>query len=413
VSDHAKSARGKQGRGRIKRDLKPREDDGYRNEVDGFGEGDGDDDWVGEPAQGAGPPGRMPTTSEDPAGGKSARAGALLSSAADVSKALSKPTHSTPIPDTSPADLPADTVLKRLRALRRRITGSGPSWQAACPAHADSRPSLSLTETAEGVLLVHCWGGCATEQVLAKLGLTLKSLYPSQYALQFGRRPHAALHFHGGDGDAKVIEPTREECARWKRVLEHYAPPRWAVNQLAGSLDLPREAILALKVGYDPDECCWVFPERDDRGRIVGLVRRYSDRRKMACWDSTRGLTLLDYGGSLPAGPFHLVEGPTDAAALFAAGALAVGRPSAVGSRAADLWLARLLRRHPKRKVVVVGDRDPGGLGELGARKQAERLQVALGRPVAWALPAKGFKDVREQVVAGKWHRGLKVQGGG
>jgi hypothetical protein len=106
------------------------------------------------------------------------------------------------------------------------------------------------------------------------------------------------------------------------------------------------------------------------------------------------------------------VEGASDTAALYSVGALAIGRPGALGSRAADLWLARLLRRHPEREVIVVGDRDPSRVGELGARKQAERLQEALDRPVAWALPAKGFKDVREQVVAGKWRRGLKMQEG-
>jgi hypothetical protein len=29
---------------------------------------------------------------------------------------------------------------------------------------------------------------------------------------------------------------------------------------------------------------------------------------------------------------------------------------------------------------------------------------------VSWALPGKGFKDSREQVVAGKWHKGLSIQ---
>jgi hypothetical protein len=375
MSNHAKSARGKQGCGRIKRHLKPRKVD-YDNRVDGV-----DEDDEGIPF--------------------------ALSNQQSVSE------KARSVLDRSPMDLPADIVLKRLHALRRRITGSGPSWQAACPAHADSNPSLSLTETAEGVLLVHCWGGCETEAVLAKLGLTLKALYPSKYALQFGRRPHAVLHFHGGDADdAVVVEPTAKECARWKRILKHYAPPPSAVNQLAVAFGLPREAVLALKIGYDPEENCWLLPERDDRRRIVGLVRRDPNGIQMAKDGSRRGLTWPDYGDSLPPGPFHLPEGASDTAALFTAGALAIGRPGALGSRAADLWLARLLRRHPGREVIVVGDRDPSRVGERGARKQAERLQEALGRPVAWALPAKGFKDVREQVVAGKWHRGLNVQEG-
>src|SRR5262249_48601521 len=161
----------------------------------------------------------------------------------------------------------------------------------------------------------------------------------------------------------------------------------------------------ALKIGYDPEDNCWLLPERDDRGRIVGLVRRDPDGLQMAMDGARRGLTWPDYGDSLPAGPFHLAEGASHTAAPLAPGAPAMGRPSALGSRAADLWLARLLSRHPGREVIVVGDRDPSRVGERGARRQAERLQEALGRPVGCALPAKGFKDVREQVVAGKWHR--------
>jgi hypothetical protein len=111
------------------------------------------------------------------------------------------PETDTVFPRIKPTDLPADIVLSRLRALRRGINGYGSVWQANCPAHADSKPSFSLTETAEGILLVHCWADCATEDVLAKLGLTMKQLYPSRYALQFGRRPQTWLHFQGGSYD--------------------------------------------------------------------------------------------------------------------------------------------------------------------------------------------------------------------
>lgn len=51
---------------------------------------------------------------------------------------------------------------------------SGSDWQ--CPAHDDGSPSLSVTRNAEGVLL-YCHAGCATEDVVAALRLTMADLY--------------------------------------------------------------------------------------------------------------------------------------------------------------------------------------------------------------------------------------------
>jgi hypothetical protein len=67
------------------------------------------------------------------------------------------------------------------------------------------------------------------------------------------------------------------------------------------------------------------------------------------------------------------------------------------------------LGRYPDRDVIVLGDRDRSEAGSLGAEHLARNLQTRLQRSVAWALPAKGFKDVREQVLAEKWYRGLFI----
>jgi hypothetical protein len=112
-----------------------------------------------------------------------------------------------------------------------------------------------------------------------------------------------------------------------------------------------------------------------------------------------------------PRGPLYLAEGATDAAALHSVGSAVIGRPAARASSFVRGCLVRLLRRHEDRDIIVVGDRDPirdgKSPGRDGARELAEFLRVELGRPVAWALPRKPFKDVREQFVAGEWSRGL------
>jgi hypothetical protein len=59
-----------------------------------------------------------------------------------------------------------------------RVKQTGPNrWIAACPAHEDRRPSLSIRELDHGVLLLHDFGGCQTSDVLAALGLAMADLF--------------------------------------------------------------------------------------------------------------------------------------------------------------------------------------------------------------------------------------------
>lgn len=53
---------------------------------------------------------------------------------------------------------------------------------ARCPAHDDRNPSLSVTEEADGKVLINCHAGCSTEDVLAVLGLTWMDLWPAKSA---------------------------------------------------------------------------------------------------------------------------------------------------------------------------------------------------------------------------------------
>lgn len=76
---------------------------------------------------------------------------------------------------------PIETVLRRLedRDCPARQTGPG-RWMARCPSHEDRSPSLSLRNTAgrDGELvLVHCFAGCETPDVLSALDLDLADLY--------------------------------------------------------------------------------------------------------------------------------------------------------------------------------------------------------------------------------------------
>jgi hypothetical protein len=58
-------------------------------------------------------------------------------------------------------------------------------WMGRCPnriahAHGDRNRSLSLREGEGGCVLVNCFTGCDTEEVLRALGLTWADLYPDK-----------------------------------------------------------------------------------------------------------------------------------------------------------------------------------------------------------------------------------------
>ncbi len=70
-----------------------------------------------------------------------------------------------------------DNLLSRLD--KPRQTGPG-RWITRCPAHADKSPSLSIRELEDGRVLVHCFTGCSTADVLAAVGLEFTDLYPER-----------------------------------------------------------------------------------------------------------------------------------------------------------------------------------------------------------------------------------------
>lgn len=67
-------------------------------------------------------------------------------------------------------------LLGRLAKVRQTRPGE---WIACCPAHNDRSPSLAVKENG-GYLLIHCFGGCETADVMEKLGLELRDLFPER-----------------------------------------------------------------------------------------------------------------------------------------------------------------------------------------------------------------------------------------
>lgn len=72
----------------------------------------------------------------------------------------------------------------------------GDGWRARCPVHAGkSDNSLSISES-EGRVLLHCFSGCATEDIVATIGLKLSDLFIDSNLTKSGRKLHAAVQNH-------------------------------------------------------------------------------------------------------------------------------------------------------------------------------------------------------------------------
>jgi hypothetical protein len=199
-----------------------------------------------------------------------------------------------------------------------------------------------------------------------------------------------------------LTRPPADWATRARRLASNLTPG--LRDELADALGLPAVALAVLPgIGYDPAGGCWTFPEEDGAGRVVGIVRRYRDGAKRALAGSARGLTI-PLGWTSRETPLLIVEGQSDALALALCAVSAVGRPSNLGGVE---MLAELLAGRPAgRRIIVMGehDRKPDGKwpGRDGAVHVARALAAKLQRPVEWALPPDGAKDMRDWILSRK-----------
>jgi hypothetical protein len=72
--------------------------------------------------------------------------------------------------------LSADVLLSKLARVRK--TGAG-RWVACCPSHGSgTNTALAIRELSDGRVLLHDFGGCSIETVLAAIDMTVADLFP-------------------------------------------------------------------------------------------------------------------------------------------------------------------------------------------------------------------------------------------
>ncbi len=72
-----------------------------------------------------------------------------------------------------------DLIIARLKNKGYRVKYTGKnSYMAQCPCHEDKEPSLAVSEGEDGRVLLKCFAGCNTEDIVAELGLSMADLFP-------------------------------------------------------------------------------------------------------------------------------------------------------------------------------------------------------------------------------------------
>lgn len=190
-------------------------------------------------------------------------------------------------------------------------------------------------------------------------------------------------------------EPPRPDFERLHReAVERVIPGE--LGDLADELGVSVESLERLGVGVDDTPGGgWLFPEYDDAGNLIGIVRRRGDGSKRCLPGSKRGLT---YSPPLKGSQrVIIVEGASDWCAASDAELVAIGRPSNSGG---GDFLAKLLAG---RDVTIVAENDRKPSGQWPGREGAEAIARKLHRvakSVKIIFPPDNCKDLRD------WLRG-------
>ena len=281
------------------------------------------------------------------------------------------------------------TFAKLLSNLRR--VSDYPSdftYSACCPAHADSKPSLSVTLATDGRILMNCHRDCEFDEIVECAGMSMAEMFPGKSAAAV--RPAAS---------PKLLEPKATVADKtWETVHRKCQESSTAAHleELAEDLQLDVDALSALEVGWSESDCSWTFPERNAYASVCGVLRRYVNGTKRLMRKGKRGL-YLPHGWDSSDNSLLICEGPTDTLAAITSGCRAIGRPG-VSSGFNDL---AILLEHVEQKTIVVADNDSHGAGQKGAEKLAKNLGEYLKREVYQWSPPTEFKDIREYVNGG------------
>jgi DNA primase len=251
-----------------------------------------------------------------------------------------------------------DELLIRLEGVK--LSGSG--YQAKCPAHDDRKPSLSIS-CEDGTILLKCFGGCATEDVVRSMGLTMADLFDDTGSRWNGKRlppPVSELppidssivqHMHA------ALTSKQRNLLIEQRCLSAEVIDRYQLG-FTDKFGDRRVAIPVLDVkGVCRDIRCWL-PE---------AYRASAEAPKIFHWEKGRGSARLFPIDQLENDELVLCAGELDALALIAQDIPAITATCGEGT-----WPDILSNLLSGKSVTVLPDNDAAG--HEGAMKRAFSL---------------------------------------
>jgi len=266
-----------------------------------------------------------------------------------------------------------------LQAVLRRLqgwTGDGPQWEARCPAHTDTKPSLSVTVGGDDLPVFKCQAGCDYADVRAALlqrGVPDNALRPAPRRAAHSRPPAPASRPVRRRTVATAVPVPLPTAARVWRWHERLLADEERLAYLTDVRGLSMEALTQAEVGWDGSRYTIPIEEQvtDDGGtshRTVN-VRRYLQGGKpkwlnwrghgearLVAWERLDGATR----------PVVVTEGEWDGLCAYSHGLYAVATTGGAGTVPGDLSVLTDC------EVVVAYDCDDAG--RAGARKLAATL---------------------------------------
>lgn len=115
-----------------------------------------------------------------------------------------------------------DLILPRLQKVR----GRNGNYVACCPAHNDRSPSMTVKETPDGKVLMHCFAGCSVAQIAEAIGLDLSDLFPPETKVQYDAPRRQRPRFLASDllkviaFEATVVAIAAHDMAHGKTLTE-------------------------------------------------------------------------------------------------------------------------------------------------------------------------------------------------
>ena len=260
---------------------------------------------------------------------------------------------------TTPPDL--DNLLNRLDGVRQTAPNK---YQAKCPAHDDRSPSLAI-KCSDGAILIKCFAGCDTAQILANVGLTFNDLFPCKTARDFDQtkpRPKPP-RFNKADEQNRQLEIklAHEAAAKNAELIIEQSKP---VNNHPY---LKRKGIQAHGARLYHGRL--VISINDINGKLVNVQFIAADGAKRFLKGGQKKGCFAQIGKPATDQPILICEGFATGASLHGV----TGHFVVIALDAGNLELVAvsIRKRYPEAKIIIAGDNDLSGTGQKAARAAA------------------------------------------